>query len=207
MTMVIEETGDGDAADIVAARLGDQNAFARLYDRHAAVVLSFCRGCLVSGVLADADDACQLTFLRAFAKLDDVTAPATFRRWLLAIAGNVCRERIRAARRRSTHEMTAAQLHLHHQQRNHVGPAAETVTSNAASSSIERREQLDKLTTAIDQLDERQRLAIHLYYLESDPVAAAARDLALSRSAFYKLLQQARAQLAAALTASGVHHP
>jgi hypothetical protein len=34
---------DNDAGDLAAARCGDHEAFARLYDRHAALVLSRCR--------------------------------------------------------------------------------------------------------------------------------------------------------------------
>jgi RNA polymerase sigma-70 factor (ECF subfamily) len=48
----------------------------------------------------------------------------------------------------------------------------------------------------MDQLPERERLAIHLYYLEADPVTAAASALGLSRGGFYKLLARARQQLA-----------
>ena len=45
---------------------------------------------------------------------------------------------------------------------------------STASQRVEREEDLDRLTDAIDRLDERERLAVHLYYLDSDPVRAAA---------------------------------
>ena len=60
----------------------------------------------------------------------------------------------------------------------------------------DRHEQLAQLSKALDQLPDRERLALHLYYLETDPVAAATSALGLSRSAYYKLLARAREQLA-----------
>ena len=56
-------------------------------------------------------------------------------------------------------------------------------------------EQLQRLDGAIDQLEDRQRLAIHLFYLESDPIQAAKSALGLSRSGYYKLLAEARDRL------------
>lgn len=59
-----------------------------------------------------------------------------------------------------------------------------------------KRESLDRLTIAIQSLPDAERLAIHLYYLDSDPVRAAESSLGLSRSGFYKLLARAREHLA-----------
>ena len=57
-------------------------------------------------------------------------------------------------------------------------------------------ELLDHLTAALDQLDDRERLAIHLHYLDADPMHAAELVLGLSRSGYYKLLARARQRLA-----------
>ena len=75
------------------------------------------------------------------------------------------------------------------------------ITSNnstppAPAASAERDEQLRLLDEAIQQLDGRERLVIHLYYLEADPVRAAGEALGLSRSGYYKLLARARRRLA-----------
>lgn len=48
------------------------------------------------------------------------------------------------------------------------------------------------LHEAIRQLPENERLALHLFYLEEQPVAAARRVLNLSQSGFYDLLERAR---------------
>lgn len=68
--------------------------------------------------------------------------------------------------------------------------------------SVEHAEQMQQLDKAIDQLDDRQRLAIHLYYLEKDPVQSAQSALGLSRSGYYKLLAKARDSLAQLMLSS-----
>ena len=189
---------DDDGRDLAAARAGDHEAFGRLYDRHAAVVLSLCRRTSVS--VSDADDALQETFIRAHAMLnqfDLATEAERFRRWLYAIARRVCAERRRAALRRLHHEgsaMTQAAI-LNH-----------THSDLVANGVVERTEDVDRLTAAMDQLDDTERLAIHLHYLEADPVRAAGPALGVSRSGYYKLLVRAREKLAALMTRSSSDH-
>ncbi len=65
-------------------------------------------------------------------------------------------------------------------------PSVATPAAFVASSSVSRKE--PRATV--------RWLAIHLHYLEHDPVDAAMRTLGLSRSGFYKLLGRARASLA-----------
>lgn len=183
---------DEDARDLAEARRGNQLAFARIYDRHGAVVLSLCR----RRALTDADDATQETFVRAFRMLDRLEDASKLRPWLYGIAKRVCAERRRAARRRSAHEERGAVI------ADHRRPDATPPGDDAAE-----REQLDRLGAAIETLDERQRLALHLYYLEADPVRAAMATLGVSRSGYYKLLARAREQLAATLGMGEVKTP
>ncbi len=56
-------------------------------------------------------------------------------------------------------------------------------------------ERMRRLDDALEKLPEDERLAIHLYYLETDPVKAAATALGISRSGFYKLLNRAKERL------------
>lgn len=64
-----------------------------------------------------------------------------------------------------------------------------------ATIAAEQGESLRRLDAALEALPDEERLAIHLYYLDPDPVRAAQECLALSRSGFYKLLARARARL------------
>ncbi|MFH1418894.1 MAG: sigma-70 family RNA polymerase sigma factor [Planctomycetota bacterium] len=172
-----------DASDLKAAVAGDHQAFARLYDRHAAVVLSLCRYHLRSDT--EADDALQDTFLRAYKKLDRLDRPEGLRSWLYAIARRVCAERRRADSRRARHEEQAVISRLN-----------EPETSATVPGQVDKAERMERLDAAMDDLPDKERLAIHLHYLETDPPAAAASALGLSRSGFYKLLHRAREHLA-----------
>lgn len=194
-----------DARDLSAARSGGRDghaAFARIYDRHAAVVLALCRQHVTrsAGGDAEADDALQETFIRAFRMLDRVDDPAQLRAWLYAIARRVCAERRRAAARRVNHETRGAKVHMNAGMEHRPIPGANTPTTAAPPAGAEHNEQLALLDRALDALPDRERLAIHLFYLEPDPVAAASSVLGLSRSGFYKLLTKAREHLAALMT-------
>jgi RNA polymerase sigma-70 factor (ECF subfamily) len=170
-----------DARDLNAARAGDHQAFARLYDRHAAVVFSLCRGRCAD----EAEDATQETFIRAYKLLSQLDDPEALRPWLYAIARRVCAERSRAVARRHRHEEAAVMIR--------------TARLSAADSSLDaagKAEQLDRLTAAIEALPDDERLAIHLFYIEDDPAAVAAAAIRLSRAGFYKFLARARNKLA-----------
>jgi RNA polymerase sigma-70 factor (ECF subfamily) len=198
---------DDDAGELAAARGGDHEAFARLYARHGAVVLSLCRRLDGFDPWA-AEDALQETFVRAYRMLDQLDRPAApernagaapaadggsagggsanFRGWLYAIARRVCAERRRAARRRAHHEGAAmVNATLSHE-----------MTAMAPAAVVEQRERLVVLERALNRLSDRERLAIHLHYLDADPVAAATDVLRISRSGYYKLLARARERLA-----------
>ncbi len=180
-----------DCHDLDLVRSGDHDAFGRIHDRHAPLVLSVCRrhgpgG--PSGSRTEAEDATQEVFIRAYRKLHDVHDCTRLAAWLCTIAGYVVRERRRALARRLKHEgaaMTAA-THTH----GGVSP------SDPPEVDLERRERFAALESALDRLPDDERLAIHLHYLEHDPVSAARRTLGISRSGFYKLLGRARSHLA-----------
>jgi len=171
-----------DASDLTAARAGDAEAFARLYDRHAGVVLSLCR-CRCP---FEAEDALQDTFLRAWRMLDSLADPRGLRRWLYAIARRVCAERRRSAIRRSNHEDAAIAMRR-----------LAITCGGDLHDAVEQGEQLARLSEALAALPDDERLAIHLFYLERDPVAAAVEAMGVSRSGFYKLVARGRKHLAA----------
>lgn len=182
-----------------SARQARHQAFARIYDRHAPVVRAVCAR--LSPVASDADDALQETFIRAYRLLHEVRDPDGVRSWLYAIARHVCAERRRARARRGVHEHAAGEERV---MLNGTASVSASPRGDAPSYPVEQAEALDRLTIALDELPDEERLAIHLYYLENDPVAAAGSALGLSRSGFYKLLARAKAHLG---TLMGVVNP
>lgn len=179
-----------DTRDLKLARQGDQAAFSRLYERHSAVILALCR----KHAPIEADDALQETFIRACKLLHKVQDASRFRPWLYGIARRVCSEKRRSQRRRSHHTEQAMNQRVAQLD---IGAPAHTSPDGQWLNEADRNEQLQQLGKALDQLPDRERLAIHLYYLEHDPVAAASSALGVSRSAYYKLLSRAKDRLAA----------
>ncbi|MGI8462491.1 MAG: sigma-70 family RNA polymerase sigma factor [Solirubrobacterales bacterium] len=123
-------------------RAGDEDAFARIYDRHAAELLSFCRHMVSSQ--HDAEDALQQTFLKAYDGIRRSREPITLRPWLYAIARNECISLIR--RRRDTPS------------------GSESIEPSTAglARQVEEREELRSMFADIAKLPTEQREALLL---------------------------------------------
>jgi RNA polymerase sigma factor (sigma-70 family) len=199
-----------DCTDLAAYGQGDREAGTRLYDRHAALVFSLCREETGGRSREDAEDAVQETFLRAFRMLDRLTDCRGFRQWVYAIARLVCKER-RSTRLRARRDAAyavgidrdAARPAAERKER----PMSETTMATALRDAgddpaqpLVRSETLARLGRAIDELPDDVRLALHLFYIEPDPVDAAKRALGISRAQFYRLVTQARELIGAKLS-------
>ena len=80
-----------DCADVERFRAGDEGAFEGLVARSEGEIYRLARRML--GDSAEAQDATQETYLRAFRALSSFRGEAAFRSWLIGIALNVCRNR------------------------------------------------------------------------------------------------------------------
>ena len=168
-------------AELVAETLkGNREAFGLLYDRHARIVGTVVAG--VSGDWSSADDMIQECFLRAYRNLTKLRDPNRFAPWIVGIARHVARER-RRSMRRNRHKFVDSQA-----------PELETLTDGKANT--HDREQLDLMMQRVTQLPEKERLAIHAFYLQEQDSGQSADLLGLSRSGFYALVQRAIARLA-----------
>ncbi|HEX3540129.1 MAG TPA: sigma factor, partial [Acidimicrobiales bacterium] len=81
-----------DAQLVDAARAGDREAIAAIYDRYADGIHDFCLSILRNQ--AEAADALQETFLVAFEGLHTLAEPARLRAWLYALAHRSLLDRI-----------------------------------------------------------------------------------------------------------------
>jgi RNA polymerase sigma factor (sigma-70 family) len=200
-----------DCTDLAALDQGDRDAGRRLYERHAGVVFSLCREETGARCREDAEDAVQETFLRAFRMRDRVTDCRGFRSWLCAIARLVCKEK-RVARAKSRRDAVyavgldrdAARGFAQRKERpvsEATGTAAlRGMSEEAPVRPLERSETLARLGRAIDELPDDIRLALHIFYIEPDPVTAAKQSLGISRAQFYRLVTQARELIGAKLS-------
>lgn len=84
---------------IVASVLaGRREEFSVLVERYQRMLYRFAYGYLKDADAAD--DAVQVTFVRAYTHLAQFRGPSTFKAWLCQIALNVCRARSRRMRAR-----------------------------------------------------------------------------------------------------------
>jgi RNA polymerase sigma-70 factor (ECF subfamily) len=163
---------------VQAVFAGDKAAYEKLYDRYAPLIRAVCYD--KAGNLADAQDLAQDVFMRAYENLDNLRDPDRFGRWLIGIARLRCKEwRRRSSRRRGENVELG-----------NVQPIAPDRQDNG---------QLERVRRTIAMLPERERLALHTFYLQEQSADDARRIMGLSRSGFYRALERARKQLAALL--------
>lgn len=136
-----------DDALVERARRGEIAAFEQLVARHQAV--AFRAAFVLCRDAADAEEAAQDAFVKAFRALPRFRAGAPLRPWLLTIVANEARNRARAAgRRRRLAERAAAEAP--------PVPSPEALTVGG--------ERDAQLRAAIARLDERDREVIWLRF-------------------------------------------
>ncbi|MEO8291118.1 MAG: RNA polymerase sigma factor [Gaiellaceae bacterium] len=144
------------------AKKGDQSAYGDLV--HAYQGIAFRTAYLIAGNAADAEDAAQEGFVKAWTAFHRFRPGAPFRPWILQIVANEARNRRRAAGRRAhlTLRTVAAT------------PSGEAAPSpEAAAVGAEERE---RLLAAVNELREDDRLVIACRYfldLSEEETAAA----------------------------------
>ena len=172
-------------SDLVArSRRGDAQAYEELVHAHQGI--AFRIAYLVAGNAADAEEAAQDGFVKAYRALWRFRPGAPFRPWLLQIVANEARNRRRSAGRRE-----ALRLRAGADVSGDAAPSPEAILLGA-----ERREEL---LEAINRLSEPGRLAIACRYLldlsEAETAAALGCRLGTVKSRVARALEQLRADL------------
>jgi len=162
---------------------GDRSAFAELYDRRARLIRALCFD--ESRNVHTAADMTQEVFLRAYKNLGRLHDPDRFAAWLVGIARQVCRESRRKIRRerRGVGGFAAQQA------------ASEKTVEPPDERLVDLREAIASLTElesrSVPSLTQKERLALHAFYLQGRSVEEARAVLGLSRSGFYRVLSSA----------------
>ncbi len=131
---------------------------------------------------AEADEAVQDAFLKAFSHLPSYDPSRPFEVWLTRILVNSCLDRMKARRRRLRWQVP---LGDHGAQAEPVSPRASTVGPSAPASPesvVLRRERARQLLEAIRLLPARQRLVVTLSHLESRSTREVSELTGLSES-------------------------
>jgi RNA polymerase sigma-70 factor (ECF subfamily) len=178
-----------DEAELVSrARRGDGVAYAALVAAHQE--MTFRTAYLVLGDAAEAQDAAQEAFVRAYRALDRFRDGEPFRPWVLRIAVNAARNRRRAAGRR-----VGLRLRV---EANAVGEAS----APSAESAVVAAEQRRRLLDAVNELSPDDRLVIGARYFLDLPEAEIAAMAGVARGTVKSRLSRARARLAQRLGAT-----
>ena len=164
---------------IERARGGDVGAYEALVRRYQDVAV---RAAYIVAGGAEAEDAAQEAFVKAYAALDRFRPDAPFRPWLLRIVTNEARNRRRASGRRENLALRAAA--------DDPGDAAPSPES-AALEEEERRTLVD----ALNGMDERDRELIACRYFLELGESEIAEALGIPRGTVKSRLSRAMARL------------
>ena len=167
-------TKPSDRELIQAVLAGEKTAYEKLYDHYGPLVRAICYD--TTRNLTDAQDLAQDVFMRAYEKLGRLRDPDRFGKWVVGIARFRCKE---WRRQRSQGRDK------------HVG-LDDTDLAIANPSNDGRIERLREMITT---LPEKERLALHTFYLQDKSADNARRIIGLSRSGFYRALERARKHL------------
>jgi RNA polymerase sigma-70 factor (ECF subfamily) len=175
---------DGDLVD--HAKRGDHAAYEALVTQHQE--LAFRAAYLITGDAAEAQDAAQEAFVKAYYALPRFRSGAPFRPWLLRIVANEARNRRVASARRASLALRAAD----------DGPgAAEADSPEGAALASERRA---ILLRALNDLREDDRLVIAYRYFSELSEAEMADLLGVARGTVKSRLSRALGRLRERLT-------
>ena len=133
------------------ARRGDASAFEDLVRQHQHI--AFRAALVFAGTPADAEEAAQDAFVKAWRALPRFRTGASFRPWLLAIVANEARSRRRAAGRRAGWAARAAAAH------------EGEPTAGDPAVAVLARERTHELLRAMAALPDRERTVLQLRYL------------------------------------------
>jgi RNA polymerase sigma-70 factor (ECF subfamily) len=181
--------GPDDGALVGRACAGDQWALEALYKRHARPVMRL--SSFLLGRSGDVDDVVQDTFIRAFDRLVDLRDPDRFGTWVLRIAANLSRSRLRRRR-------LLGSLGL---DRGEDDVPLDRLASEGASP--EQRAELAAVQRVLDRLPADQRVAWTLRHVEGWSLDETAEAIAVSLATVKRRLSQANAAVSRHIAGGG----
>jgi len=175
---------EGDAELVAAARSGDQDAFAAIYDRYADRLHDFCHSVLRDR--HEAADAMQDTFVLAAPRLGQLRDPGKLRPWLFAIARHEALRRAKARGRATPTEDAGVDVAID-------ASSPEDVVSGRDAGAI--------VWDAAAGLSERDRVLLDLHLRQGLDGQELADAIGTSADHAYVLMSRLRDQVERALGA------
>jgi len=165
---------------VLAAQAGDNDAFGALVNRFERMVQAVCWQRLRNH--AEAQEAAQEVFIKAFEKLDQLEEPAAFPGWLRSIA-------VRQSINRSTRRSPALAMEPHTLE----GFDGE---NEAPLSSLLARERVSQLHEGLDRLATLDRSTLVAFYLNGQSLLEMSDEFAAPVGTIKRRLHVARKRLA-----------
>ena len=178
-----------DASVVERARAGDEAAFVELVEFYQGPIFRLCYRML--GEAAEAEDAAQETFLRAYRHLEGYLPGRSFRTWLFSIATHYCIDLLR--RRRLPELPLEAEQVYRHPSLAEAGPGPE-----GTALQIEERAEFQAL---LARLAPKDRQVILMHYWGALSYTEIAHATGASTEAVKSRLHRARACLSKLLPA------
>ncbi len=160
---------------------GDLEAWGEIVSRYKRAVFGTALAILRNW--ADAEDATQEAFIRAYQRLRQYDLSRKFSTWLLTVAANVAKNMRRKRR---------------------PEPEPELVEHDDPATLVEREELLDKVREAVWSLPESYRVPLVLYYWQEMPVEEIAKVLRMNPGTVKTRLYRGRSLVKAKLQELGV---
>jgi RNA polymerase sigma-70 factor, ECF subfamily len=180
-------SGDGlsDAEVMLRVRAGDESAFQYLVEKFRRPMLNFMYRMVHNS--AAAEDLAQEVFLRVYRSRESYEASAKFTTWLYRIATNLAVNHARDSR----HERPENLLSLDEPDEN-TGLAIDVADGSlSAEEMLVRRERMIAIRKRVNELPERQKVAVIMHKYQQMDYREISDVLKLSESATKSLLFRA----------------
>jgi RNA polymerase sigma-70 factor (ECF subfamily) len=181
-----------DATLVARAKAGDRDAFGQLVSRHERAVFAIARSYFASE--ADAEDAVQEAFVKAFETLGQLESDRCFAAWVARITVNVCLATLRSRTDKVSLTQFASTAQLHPR----LGQEQLTPAMLAS-----RGERSDLIKAALGRLVEDQRVVLMLRFGEEMTYEQMAEYLDVPATTVQGRLHRAKEALRKILGASG----
>lgn len=189
-TSAIMALRDPDIRLMLRVRADDQAAFADLVERYRHRLVGIMNH--IIGNADEAEDLAQEVFLRVYRTRHKYTPKAKFSTWLFTIANNLALNAIRDRQRR-----VAIPLDVRDSGAHGLRPTDTATADRGAppTANLQQQELAAVIRAAMDELNERQRVAVVLNKFEDMNYQEIAAVMGLTTKAVKSLLSRARARL------------
>ncbi|MCC6337051.1 MAG: sigma-70 family RNA polymerase sigma factor [Myxococcales bacterium] len=183
----VQAFGDEDAREMQAVANGDKAAFTRLFDRHQASVVRFCRRFVADE--ARAEELAQDVFVKLFRAAKSYQPSARFKTFLFRVATNACLNDLRRPAAKA--EVLEAKV------RDDDGLSVLEEGADAATPlhALEAKEVEAAVQRAFGKMSDRERAAFAMCRFEGLAYRDIAEALTSTESAVKSLIHRATVQV------------